>query len=82
MEEIFASLVSALGGDKSGGAGSRGGRGGGGQPAPITLSVASFVEAGEGGFSQVTLTSGHGDSEGWGVDRRSWGSGRMAVSNG
>ena len=82
MEEIFASLVAALGGDGGGSedGGNRGGRGCG--PRVVaTLHVASFVEAGEGGFSHVTMTFDDGNKEGWNDDRRAWGTGRTPAAS-
>lgn len=83
LEEIFATLVSAL---SSGGGGDGGGRGSGPQ-ALATLRVTSFTEVGGEGFSHVTMVSddwgranGGGGSGGGGGQR--WGSGQTAESNG
>lgn len=64
LEEIFATLVASLGG--GGGGGDNGGGRGGRPQATATFRISSFVEAGEGGFSHVTLTSGDDWSGGGG----------------
>lgn len=95
LEEIFGNLVSKLSEGSRGGGRGRGGdngvvepnsHGSGSAPLPpmVSMVVTTFVEAGEGGFSYVTLASegsgGKNDYRGGhgGGGRQNYGTGRSA----